>query len=127
MSMGCLNNIISNSKYYIYVFWFSVSSALLASSRSFISNKTHKSTHSWNNSRNIIYIVLLLHNNRKQNRISRSFYLVTLPKPVKKTHNTKRTTKKRRTAVVPWRTNFKLVQKTFSSCPWKFEPVDCNK
>lgn len=30
MSMGCLNNIISNSKYYSYVFWFSVSSALLA-------------------------------------------------------------------------------------------------
>ena len=30
MSVGCLNNIISNSKYYSYVFWFSVSSALLA-------------------------------------------------------------------------------------------------
>ncbi|MEK9613441.1 MAG: oligosaccharide flippase family protein [Flavobacteriaceae bacterium] len=30
ISMGCLNNIISNSKYYHYVFWFSVSSALLA-------------------------------------------------------------------------------------------------
>ena len=30
MSMGCLNNIISNSKYYPYVFWFSVSSAVLA-------------------------------------------------------------------------------------------------
>ena len=30
MSMGCLNNIISNSKYYSYVFWFSVSSAILA-------------------------------------------------------------------------------------------------
>ena len=30
MSMGCLNNIISNSKYYVYVFWFSVSSAVLA-------------------------------------------------------------------------------------------------
>jgi O-antigen/teichoic acid export membrane protein len=30
MSMGCLNNIISNSKYYAYVFWFSVSSAVLA-------------------------------------------------------------------------------------------------
>jgi len=28
--MGCLNNIISNSKYYSYVFWFSVSSAVLA-------------------------------------------------------------------------------------------------
>ena len=28
--MGCLNNIISNSKYYSYVFWFSVSSAILA-------------------------------------------------------------------------------------------------
>ena len=30
MSMGCLNNIISNSKYYSYVFWFSLSSAILA-------------------------------------------------------------------------------------------------
>jgi O-antigen/teichoic acid export membrane protein len=30
MSMGCLNNIISNSKYYSYVFWFSISSAILA-------------------------------------------------------------------------------------------------
>ena len=30
MSLGCLNNIISNSKYYPYVFWFSVSSAVLA-------------------------------------------------------------------------------------------------
>jgi O-antigen/teichoic acid export membrane protein len=30
MSMGCLNNIISNSKYYAYVFWFSLSSAVLA-------------------------------------------------------------------------------------------------
>ena len=30
MSMGCLNNIISNSEYYPYVFWFSVSSAVLA-------------------------------------------------------------------------------------------------
>ena len=30
MSMGCLNNIITNSKYYSYVFWFSVSSAILA-------------------------------------------------------------------------------------------------
>ena len=30
MSIGCLNNIISNSKYYSYVFWFSVSSAILA-------------------------------------------------------------------------------------------------
>ena len=30
MSMGCLNNIITNSKYYAYVFWFSVSSAILA-------------------------------------------------------------------------------------------------
>ena len=35
MSMGCLNNIISNSKYYIYVFWFSVSSAILAISLNF--------------------------------------------------------------------------------------------
>jgi len=30
MSMGCLNNIISNSKYYVYIFWFSISSAFLA-------------------------------------------------------------------------------------------------
>ena len=30
MSMGCTNNIISNSKYYTYVFWFSISSAILA-------------------------------------------------------------------------------------------------
>ena len=36
MSMGCLNNIISNSKYYIYVFWFSVSSAILAIILNFI-------------------------------------------------------------------------------------------
>ena len=30
MSMGCLNNIITNSKYYGYVFWFSTASAVLA-------------------------------------------------------------------------------------------------
>ena len=30
ISMGCLNNIISNSKYYTYVFWFSIISAFLA-------------------------------------------------------------------------------------------------
>jgi O-antigen/teichoic acid export membrane protein len=30
MSMGCLNNIITNSKYYHYVFWFSTASAVLA-------------------------------------------------------------------------------------------------
>lgn len=30
MSIGCLNNIITNSKYYVYVFWFSIVSALLA-------------------------------------------------------------------------------------------------
>jgi len=30
MSMGCLNNIITNSKYYHYVFWFSIVSAILA-------------------------------------------------------------------------------------------------
>jgi O-antigen/teichoic acid export membrane protein len=30
MSMGCLNNIITNSKYYPYVFWFSTASAFLA-------------------------------------------------------------------------------------------------
>jgi O-antigen/teichoic acid export membrane protein len=28
--MGCLNNIITNSKYYPYVFWFSTASAFLA-------------------------------------------------------------------------------------------------
>jgi O-antigen/teichoic acid export membrane protein len=30
MSLGCLNNIITNSKYYVYVFWFSSISAVLA-------------------------------------------------------------------------------------------------
>ena len=30
MSLGCLNNIITNSKYYVYVFWFSIISAVLA-------------------------------------------------------------------------------------------------
>lgn len=30
LSIGCLNNILSNSKYYAYIFWFSLSSALLA-------------------------------------------------------------------------------------------------
>ena len=30
MSLGCLNNIITNSKYYAYVFWFSTISAVLA-------------------------------------------------------------------------------------------------
>ena len=30
MSVGCLNNIISNSKYYPYVFWFSILSATVA-------------------------------------------------------------------------------------------------
>ena len=30
MSMGCLNNIITNSKYYAYVFWFSIRAAILA-------------------------------------------------------------------------------------------------
>lgn len=30
MSMGCINNIITNSKYYSYVFWFSTASAVLA-------------------------------------------------------------------------------------------------
>tara|TARA_B100001175_G_C19499232_1_gene637098 strand:+ start:465 stop:1934 length:1470 start_codon:yes stop_codon:yes gene_type:complete len=30
ISMGCLNNIIANSKYYPYVFWFSASSAIFA-------------------------------------------------------------------------------------------------
>ncbi len=30
MSIGCLNNIISNSKYYPYIFWFSILSAIMA-------------------------------------------------------------------------------------------------
>src|SRR5210317_64192 len=30
MSIGCINNIISNSKYYYYTFWFSLFSSLLA-------------------------------------------------------------------------------------------------
>ncbi len=30
MSLGCLNNVITNSKYYVYVFWFSIISAFLA-------------------------------------------------------------------------------------------------
>ena len=30
MSIGCVNNIISNSKYYYYIFWFSIISSVLA-------------------------------------------------------------------------------------------------
>ena len=30
MSIGCLNNIISNSKYYPFIFWFSILSAIIA-------------------------------------------------------------------------------------------------
>jgi O-antigen/teichoic acid export membrane protein len=30
MSIGCLNNIISNSKFYPYIFWFSILSATIA-------------------------------------------------------------------------------------------------
>ena len=30
MSIGCINNIISNSKYYYYTFWFSLFSSVLA-------------------------------------------------------------------------------------------------
>tara|TARA_B100000427_G_scaffold61816_2_gene48748 strand:- start:1142 stop:2602 length:1461 start_codon:yes stop_codon:yes gene_type:complete len=30
MSIGCINNIISNSKYYYYIFWFSIISSVLA-------------------------------------------------------------------------------------------------
>lgn len=41
MSMGCLNNIISNSKYYSYVFWFSISSAILAVALNYIFIKSH--------------------------------------------------------------------------------------
>ncbi len=36
MSMGCLNNIISNSKYYPFVFWFSILSAIIAIILNFI-------------------------------------------------------------------------------------------
>lgn len=41
MSMGCLNNIISNSKYYSYVFWFSISSAILAVALNYIFIQSH--------------------------------------------------------------------------------------
>ena len=30
LTLGCLNNIINNSKYYSYIFWFSISSAIIA-------------------------------------------------------------------------------------------------
>jgi len=36
MSIGCLNNIISNSKYYPYIFWFSILSATIAVILNFI-------------------------------------------------------------------------------------------
>ena len=36
MSIGCLNNIISNSKYYPFVFWFSILSAIIAIILNFI-------------------------------------------------------------------------------------------
>ena len=36
MSIGCLNNIISNSKLYPYIFWFSISSAIIAVVLNFI-------------------------------------------------------------------------------------------
>jgi O-antigen/teichoic acid export membrane protein len=36
MSIGCLNNIISNSKYYPFVFWFSILSAIIAVILNFI-------------------------------------------------------------------------------------------
>lgn len=41
VSMGCLNNIISNSKYYSYVFWFSISSAILAVFLNYIFIQSH--------------------------------------------------------------------------------------
>ncbi|MDA9893862.1 oligosaccharide flippase family protein, partial [Flavobacteriaceae bacterium] len=41
MSMGCLNNIISNSKYYSYVFWFSISSAILAVALNYVFIQSH--------------------------------------------------------------------------------------
>ena len=36
MSLGCINNIISNSKYYSYIFWFSICSAMLAIALNYI-------------------------------------------------------------------------------------------
>ena len=36
MSIGCLNNIISNSKFYPYIFWFSILSAVIAVILNFI-------------------------------------------------------------------------------------------
>ena len=36
MSIGCLNNIISNSKFYPYIFWFSILSAVIAVVLNFI-------------------------------------------------------------------------------------------
>ena len=41
VSMGCLNNIISNSKYYSYVFWFSISSAIMAVILNYIFIQSH--------------------------------------------------------------------------------------
>lgn len=41
VSMGCLNNIISNSKHYSYVFWFSISSAILAVILNYIFIQSH--------------------------------------------------------------------------------------
>ena len=41
ISMGCLNNIISNSKYYFYIFWFSISSAILAVILNYIFIQSH--------------------------------------------------------------------------------------
>jgi O-antigen/teichoic acid export membrane protein len=41
MSMGCINNIISNSKFYPYVFWFSISSAVMAIFMNLILIKSH--------------------------------------------------------------------------------------
>lgn len=41
MSLGCLNNIITNSKYYHYVFWFSISNAIMAIILNFIFIKSH--------------------------------------------------------------------------------------
>ncbi len=41
MSIGCLNNIITNSKYYYFVFWFSVTSAILAVILNYVLIQSH--------------------------------------------------------------------------------------
>ena len=41
MSIGCINNIITNSKYYYFVFWFSVTSAILAVILNYVLIQSH--------------------------------------------------------------------------------------